>query len=550
MQQENNKEIKLEHITLSHRQGASKAGENQKEGRRPSSYYRKVMQRRQRQKRNRLIGIGCLSVILLILIICIIIKLVQGRSEETGGTAADSSAAGTVSGLPEKLSEDDFRYPVSDDQKEVGTPQEKKEIAEYEGYAVRYPAVGNQAMDAAIAQRADDIITVFKARMQACQSDSPARMLLVADYESYQTKEALVSVKFDIHTELPQESLSGDTIETYTYQMTDGAEVSLSDVLKDGYLDFLSEKTREFARSQSGTFTESAVAASEANFKYYTWNEDGLTLYFPAGTLIEENQEVLSFTIPMEDLSSYLTMDLAGSSETEPPESQEAQAPVQPGADVDPTKPMVCLTFDDGPSVTNTPELLDILEENDARATFFVVGTSLQKEGAQEIVRRAQEMGCQIGNHTMDHKNFKEISDEEICQEIEGVNSILTSWGLEPTTIVRPPYGGWNNHVRDVVQYPMIRWNLDTLDWKTRDPSCTIYNVLQDPELAAVDGDIILMHDIHAETIEACRTIIPELKARGFQLVTIEEMYAAKGIPLETGKVYYNSGHIKTDFGS
>ena len=107
----------------------------------------------------------------------------------------------------------------------------------------------------------------------------------------------------------------------------------------------------------------------------------------------------------------------------------------------------------------------------------------------------------------MDHKNFKEISDEEICQEIEGVNSILTSWGLEPTTIVRPPYGGWNNHVRDVVQYPMIRWNLDTLDWKTRGPSCTIYNVLQDPELAAVDGDIILMHDIHAETIEACRTI-------------------------------------------
>ena len=98
-------------------------------------------------------------------------------------------------------------------------------------------------------------------------------------------------------------------------------------------------------------------------------------------------------------------------------------------------------------------------------------------------------------------------------------------------------------------QIPTARWNVDTLDWETRDPEATIQCVLYDEVKKAADGDIILMHDIHAETIEACRTIIPELKARGFQLVTMEEMFAARGIPYEAGKVYYSIGDIRTDFG-
>ena len=121
---------------------------------------------------------------------------------------------------------------------------------------------------------------------------------------------------------------------------------------------------------------------------------------------------------------------------------------------------------------------------------------------------------------------------------------------MERCSTVRPPYGGWNNHVLTQVDYPMARWDVDTLDWETRDAASTINNVLYDEKLKAADGDIILMHDIHPETIEACRTIIPELKARGFQLVTMEEMFAAKGIPYEAGKVYYSSDCIKTDFGS
>ena len=476
-----------------------------------------------------------------VLCLAVILWLAFGRDKDSGEPAAATEGPQTSEAAADKrISEADFSFTVPAEKQEAGTLQEIKELADYEGLIVRYPAVGNEAIDRAIAKRVDDLVSVFKRQVQELRTDGRNRMLMAADYESYQTGEDLLSVKFNIHKELPQAGEAGDTVETYTYRMSDGAELALSDVLTEGYLELLSAKTKEFVQAQGGTPKNGAAEAVEANFKYYTWNEDGLTLYFPGGTLVDGVTEVLSFTVPMEELSGHLAMDLGG-------DGQAAQAPVS--GNVDPTKPMVCLTFDDGPKASTTPELLDILEENDARATFFVVGDALKGSKAEEIIRRELELGCQVGNHTLNHMNFKKISDEEIESQIEGVNDILKGWGLSGTSTVRPPYGGWNNHVRDVVKYPMARWNVDTLDWETKDPQATIQCVLYDEKKKAADGDIILMHDIQAETIEACRTIIPELKAQGFQLVTMEEMFAAKGIPYEAGKVYYSSGDIRTDFG-
>ncbi|MCI8506586.1 MAG: polysaccharide deacetylase family protein [Lachnospiraceae bacterium] len=504
-------------------------------------YRRQKAEQEQQQRRTRIIIIT-LAAAVAVLAVALVLWLVFGREKAPSEPVAATQESQTkgVSQTDKKLSDADFSFTVPVEKQEVGTPGEAKELADYEGYAVRYPTIGNETIDGAISKRVDDMVSVFKRQVQEMRTDGRTRMTMAADYESYQTGEALISVKFNIHKELPQADQAGDSIETYTYQMSDGAELSLSNVLTEGYLELLSGKTKEFAQAQGGTLRAGAAEAVDTNFKCYTWNEDGLTLYFPGGTLIDGVSEVLSFTIPMEELSGYLTMDLTGN-------GQAAQAPVS--GNVDPSKPMVCLTFDDGPKASTTGELLDILEENDARATFFVVGDALKGSSAEELIRRELALGCQVGNHTANHKNFRKITDEEIESQIEGVNDILKGWGLPATSTVRPPYGGWDNHVRDVVKYPMARWNVDTLDWETKDPEATIQCVLYDEVKKAADGDIILMHDIHPETIEACRTIIPELKARGFQLVTMEEMFAAKGISYEAGKVYYSSGDIRTDFG-
>lgn len=501
-------------------------------------------EQRRKQKKIVIIALAAAAAVLAAALILWLVFGKKGDSSEPAAATQDPQANSAAS--DDKLTDADFPFTVPAEKQEAGTANIEKEVADYEGYAIRYPVMGNETVDGAIAQRVDDMASVFKRQVQSMRTDGRTRMTMTGDYEAYQTGEALVSVKFNIHKELPQAGEAGDSIETYTYRLSDGAELALSDVLTEGYLELLSGKTKEFAQAQGGTLREGAAEAADANFRYYTWNEDGLTLYFPGGTLIDGASEVLSFTIPMEELSGYLAMDLGGGGGSEP-EGQAAQADV--AGRVDPSKPMVCLTFDDGPKASTTSELLDILEENDARATFFVVGDALKGSSAEDIVRREVELGCQVGNHTANHKNFREISDEEIESQIEGVNDVLTGWGLPAANLVRPPYGGWNNHVRDVVKYPMARWNVDTLDWETRDPEATIQCVLYDEKKKAADGDIILMHDIHAETIEACRTIIPELKARGFQLVTMEEMFAAKGIPYEAGKVYYSSGDVRTDFG-
>lgn len=199
----------------------------------------------------------------------------------------------------------------------------------------------------------------------------------------------------------------------------------------------------------------------------------------------------------------------------------------------DPGKPMVALTFDDGPS-KKTERILDVLEQYGAHATFFVVGIQLEK--FPEIVKRASDLGCEIGNHTYNHKNLTKISPDEMREQINGVNRlVLEATGKEPA-LVRPPYGAGikDETVKANVAYPLIMWTIDTLDWSTRDTQSTLEAIRKDVK----DGSIVLMHDLYDPTAAAVETIVPELIEQGYQLVTVSEMFAAKGIALEPGKYY------------
>lgn len=197
----------------------------------------------------------------------------------------------------------------------------------------------------------------------------------------------------------------------------------------------------------------------------------------------------------------------------------------------DPDKPMVALTFDDGPGV-RTMELLEMLEKNGARATFFMLG----KNAAifKDTVRKMVEIGCELGNHTYDHPNLATISVEDIKHQISVTDQAVLDAAGQSVTVMRPPYGSINDKVRENVGHPMIFWSIDTLDWKTRNASQTVSNVMNSVQ----DGDIILLHDIHSETIDAAEQLIPKLQAAGYQLVTVSEMAEARGITLENGVKY------------
>lgn len=196
---------------------------------------------------------------------------------------------------------------------------------------------------------------------------------------------------------------------------------------------------------------------------------------------------------------------------------------------------MVALTYDDGPGLY-TDRLLDTLEANNAKATFFMLGENIPNYPS--TIQRMEALGCELGNHTANHKDLAALTQEEITAQVGQVDQALTDIVGHGSTLVRPPYGSANDLVKSTVQVPLILWSMDTLDWKTLDIPSTVDTVFTNIK----DGDIILMHDIHETSVAASEIIIPALVEKGYQLVTVSELAAAKGIEMHTGILYGNMG--------
>jgi len=217
------------------------------------------------------------------------------------------------------------------------------------------------------------------------------------------------------------------------------------------------------------------------------------------------------------------------------------QLPVQkiiPSDDIDFSKPMIALTFDDGPSTNATGRILDLIEVYNIKATFFIVGNRLETSSvAKALLTRADKLGCEIGNHTYDHKDLSKLGAEEIKSQISHTDDLVKSIISKNPHLVRPPYGKYNKDVVDTLNVPMIFWSVDSEDWKSRNAE-TIVNIIKDN---TKDGDIILMHDLYSSTADACEIIIPYLLEQGYQLVTVSELFYYKEIELNLGIKYRNA---------
>lgn len=200
--------------------------------------------------------------------------------------------------------------------------------------------------------------------------------------------------------------------------------------------------------------------------------------------------------------------------------------------DVDMNAPMVALTFDDGPNPANTTRILDVLNANYSHATFFVVGTNA--ENYQDTLKAISASGSEIGNHTYNHKDLTSISASEVEEQIDKVNRAVKKATGENTTVIRPPYGAYNDEVLNQLDEPVVLWDLDTEDWNSRNAKKIVDEVMANIK----DGDIVLMHDIYDSTAEAVEMLVPKLKEQGYQIVSISEMAEYKGKKLELHKAY------------
>jgi peptidoglycan/xylan/chitin deacetylase (PgdA/CDA1 family) len=245
-------------------------------------------------------------------------------------------------------------------------------------------------------------------------------------------------------------------------------------------------------------------------------------------------------------ISFLISQSASGQVSTPVPRAEKASSPVpKPRSPSTPTGPQItfnsvyvegpyiALTFDDGPNATLTPKLLDLLAARQLKATFFVVGQNAAEY--PEILKRAVREGHEIASHSWSHPNLGKMSDEGVRRELQKTDdAIVAAIGKRPT-LMRPPYGSitatQKRWIYDEFGYRIIIWDVDPLDWKRPGPSVVTARILKETKA----GSIILVHDIHAPTIEAMPATLDQLVKKGFKSVTVTELLAmAKPPPKPT----------------
>ncbi len=216
---------------------------------------------------------------------------------------------------------------------------------------------------------------------------------------------------------------------------------------------------------------------------------------------------------------------------TAAPKAEKAAAEKTPAAPKEPPitfnsvhvdGPYIAMTFDDGPSATLTPKLLDILAAHHIKATFFVLGEMIAEH--PEILARAAREGHEIASHSWSHPNLAKMSQENVRSQLQRTDDEIKSATGQRPTLFRPPYGSITERqkrwIHDEFGYDIILWDVDPLDWKRPGPSVVRSRILKETR----PGSIVLSHDIHPGTIEAMPSTFDELQAKGFKFVTVSEL--------------------------
>ena len=188
----------------------------------------------------------------------------------------------------------------------------------------------------------------------------------------------------------------------------------------------------------------------------------------------------------------------------------------------------VALTFDDGPG-EHTDRLLNILDEHDAKATFYLLGS--QVDGYKDEVKRMAADGHEVGNHTWDHADLTTLSADEIRDDLARTDEAIGNITDEDPGTMRPPYGSLNDTAREAIDHPMLLWDVDTLDWQHRDGD-KIVDIVQNE---TSPGSVLLFHDIHETTVDAIPAVLDTLSEDGYEFVTVSDLFEDD---LEPGTVY------------
>lgn len=183
-------------------------------------------------------------------------------------------------------------------------------------------------------------------------------------------------------------------------------------------------------------------------------------------------------------------------------------------------RPVIALTFDDGPDSVSTPVLLDGLKERGVKATFFLIGENIEKDGNKNLVKRMYDEGHLIGNHTYHHVDLSGLSGEGVRRELELTDALIREITGHGTEFVRPPFGAFPDSAEEENNRLYLKWTVDPMDWAARNSDEIVRRVVTE----AGENDIILLHDCYENSVEAALRIIDVLQGKGFEFVTADRL--------------------------
>ena len=414
------------------------------------------------------------------------------------------------------------------EQQEVGKPQDVVEQENHLSYLLQYPEIGKERIDARISEIVTEIRNAFDAEFTPTEEDGKEKKqtdaILYLGYESYLAKENQLSLVFFETHETNGELSPHTQIQVFHFDLEKDAEVTAESLQSDSFAKNASAYTEKYFTTtepyKNGIFGnyKTLLAPDAGRFDRFALTKDGVLFYFDRYDLFPGSYGVVRLTIPYAEMQKKI-------------EEPKKETPVPKEIR---SKKMVALTYDDGPNPKATNAILDVLEKYDARATFFDLGSLVEKY--PDVVKREEALGCEVGSHSYDHKNFNKLTNAEIAADVQKTAAAFRKvLGRDPA-IFRPPYGNCKDSVKKQLPMSIYLWSIDTLDWKSRDAKAIVDVVKSAGNL---DGKVILMHGIYGSTAEATATLVPYLQKQGYELVTVSELVEAKhGETPQKGKIY------------
>lgn len=382
--------------------------------------------------------------------------------------------------------------------------------------SINYPVTGIRKLDRLVETAVSQQETLFRAEAEGMMRE------FNVDYRYWVVNDRYIQIVLTFFRNNEGLAHPINEIKTFVFDRSKNKILTLSDIMTQEELTRLVPVLQQkFIQKYKDCILmdelQSVIGPDFASYSLFTFNDEVLTFYFNPYEITAGYCNIVSITIPWQEINSKIKITKDVFMDVSWVDSNRSV--------IDVSKKVVALTFDDGPS-KYTNEILTILKEENAVATFFVLGNKV--ESYQDTIRQAILNGNELGNHSYNHKSMRRLSKEEIQKQVNDTQEVIYRFTGYTPTYLRPTYGFSNQKIRTSTNLEIVLWNVDSLDWKLKNVKTIVNRTMDD----VYDGAIILMHDTHARTVEVVRDLIKKLKEQDYQFVTVSELAELKKLKM------------------